>query len=67
MIALKSLLLILLIPYMYLSQMSFQLIKLVNNDQTVTTNIESNVQYNNGEEEWKVKILFPFIPLNKEE
>lgn len=32
-----------------------QLIKLVNNDQNVTNNIESNINYNNGEEEWKVK------------
>ncbi|XP_017767311.1 PREDICTED: ubiquitin carboxyl-terminal hydrolase 10-like [Eufriesea mexicana] len=31
-----------------------ELIKLVNNDQNVTNNIESNVNYNNGEEEWKV-------------
>ncbi|CAL7942928.1 unnamed protein product [Xylocopa violacea] len=31
-----------------------ELIKLVNNDQNVTSNIESNVNYNNGEEEWKV-------------
>lgn len=33
----------------------FQLIKLVNNDQNVTNNIENNISYNNGEEEWKVK------------
>lgn len=33
----------------------FQLIKLVNNDQNVTNNIENNITYNNGEEEWKVK------------
>lgn len=31
-----------------------ELIKLVNNDQNVTNNIESNINYNNGEEEWKV-------------
>ncbi|KAK1127021.1 hypothetical protein K0M31_004635 [Melipona bicolor] len=31
-----------------------ELIKLVNNDQSVTNNIENNVSYNNGEEEWKV-------------
>ncbi|XP_053979268.1 ubiquitin carboxyl-terminal hydrolase 10 [Hylaeus volcanicus] len=31
-----------------------ELIKLVNNDQNVTTNVETNVNYNNGEEEWKV-------------
>lgn len=33
----------------------FQLIKLVNNDQNVTNNIDNNISYNNGEEEWKVK------------
>ena len=31
-----------------------ELIKLVNNDQTVTANVESNINYNSGEEEWKV-------------
>lgn len=31
-----------------------ELIKLVNNDQKITTDIESNVNHNNGEEEWKV-------------
>lgn len=31
-----------------------ELIKLVNNDQNVTNNIENNISYNNGEEEWKV-------------
>ncbi|XP_017876723.1 ubiquitin carboxyl-terminal hydrolase 10 [Ceratina calcarata] len=31
-----------------------ELIKLVNNDQNITTNVESNVNHNNGEEEWKV-------------
>ncbi|XP_043259752.1 ubiquitin carboxyl-terminal hydrolase 10-like isoform X2 [Colletes gigas] len=31
-----------------------ELIKLVNNDQNVTTNVETNMNYNNGEEEWKV-------------
>ncbi|XP_012149122.1 ubiquitin specific protease 10 [Megachile rotundata] len=31
-----------------------ELIKLVNNDHNVTTNVETNVNYNNGEEEWKV-------------
>ncbi|XP_076638518.1 ubiquitin specific protease 10 isoform X2 [Colletes latitarsis] len=31
-----------------------ELIKLVNNDQNITTNVETNVNYNNGEEEWKV-------------
>ncbi|XP_017789783.1 PREDICTED: ubiquitin carboxyl-terminal hydrolase 10 [Habropoda laboriosa] len=31
-----------------------ELIKLINNDQNVTSNIENNVNYNSGEEEWKV-------------
>ncbi|XP_034186035.2 ubiquitin specific protease 10 isoform X2 [Osmia lignaria lignaria] len=31
-----------------------ELIKLVNSDVNVTTNVETNINYNNGEEEWKV-------------
>nr|XP_033325381.1 ubiquitin carboxyl-terminal hydrolase 10-like [Megalopta genalis] len=31
-----------------------ELIKLVNNDQNVMASVETNINYNNGEEEWKV-------------